>query len=53
MLRGKYTVEEALMEMSNLMCRVYGDEILVSEPNKKMKEIISFLNHMEVNSSGV
>jgi transposase len=52
-LRGKYTVEEALMEMSNLMCRVYDADIVVSEPNKKMKEIISLLDHMEVNSDGV
>jgi hypothetical protein len=44
-LRGKYTVEEALMEMSNLMCRVYGDDILVSEPTKKMKEIISLIQY--------
>jgi hypothetical protein len=42
-LRGKYTVEEALMEMSNLMCRVYGEDILVSEPTKKMKEIIGLI----------
>jgi hypothetical protein len=44
MLQGKYTVEQALMEMSNLMCRVYGDDILVSEPTKKMKEILSLLH---------
>jgi hypothetical protein len=44
-LRGKYTVEEALMEMSNLMCRVYGDDILISEPTKKMKEIISLIEY--------
>jgi hypothetical protein len=44
MLQGKYAVEEALMEMSNLMCRVYGDDILVSEPTKKMKEILSLFD---------
>ena len=44
-LCGKYTVEEALMEMSNLMCRVYGNDILISEPNKKMKEIISLIEY--------
>jgi transposase len=44
MLQGKYTVEEALMEMSNLMCRVYNDDILVSESTKKMKEILSLLD---------
>jgi len=41
----KYTVEEALMEMSNLMCRVYGDNILISEQSKKMKEIISLVEY--------
>jgi transposase len=44
-LRGKYTVEDALFEMSNLMCRVYGDDILVSEPSKKMKDIISLIEY--------
>jgi hypothetical protein len=44
-LCGKYTVEEALMEMSNLMCRVYGNDILISEPTKKMKEIISLIEY--------
>jgi transposase len=53
MLLGKYTVEGALMEMSNLMCRVYNDNLLVSEFTKKMKEICSFLGCMEVKSSGV
>jgi transposase len=44
-LCDKYAVEEALMEMSNLMCRVYADNIIVSELNKKMKEIISLIEH--------
>jgi transposase len=54
MLRAKYTVEDALMEMSNLMCRVYDDnKLIVAEPTKKMKEICSLIGRMEVKSSGV
>ncbi|GHV47421.1 hypothetical protein FACS1894204_10780 [Synergistales bacterium] len=52
-LRGKYTVEGALMEMSNLMCRVYDGKPLVAEPTKKMKEICALLGCMEVKGSGV
>jgi hypothetical protein len=53
-LRGKYTVEDALMEMSNLMCRIYDDnKLLVAEPTKKMKEICSLLGCMEVKSLGI
>jgi transposase len=44
MLAGKYAVDEALMEMSNLMCRIYDDKLIVSEPTKKMKEIISLIS---------
>jgi hypothetical protein len=37
MLRAKYAVGDALMEMSNLMCRIYDDNnLIVSEPTKKM-----------------
>jgi hypothetical protein len=56
-LRSKYTVEEALMEMSNLMCRIYDNKPenkpLVAEPTKKMKEICSLLGCMEVKRLGV
>jgi transposase len=53
-LRGKYTVEDALMEMSNLMCRIYDDnKLLVAESTKKMKEICSLLGCMEVKTLGV
>jgi transposase len=43
-LAGKYAVDEALMEMSNLMRRIYDDKLIVSEPTKKMKEIISLIS---------
>jgi transposase len=54
MLRCEYTVEGALMEMSNLMCRIYdNNKLVVSEPTKKMKEICNLLGCMEVKFSGV
>jgi len=52
-LKGKYTVEGALAELSNLMCTIYEREVLVMEPTKKMKEIFSLLNLMVPNSLGV
>ena len=52
-LCNKYTVEAALMEMSNLMCRIYENNTLISEPTKKMKEIYALIDYMEVKSSGV
>ena len=52
-LCNKYTVESALMEMSNLMCRIYENNIIVSEPTKNMKDICALLGCMGVKSSGV
>jgi len=33
------TVEEALLEARNLKCKVYDDSLVVSEPNRRFKEI--------------
>lgn len=52
-LKGKYTVEGALSEMANLMCKVFDDTLLVCEPTKKMKEICSLFAIMVPTSSGV
>jgi len=43
-LKNKYTVEEALMSMRNLKCKVYDNEMLISETTKQQKEILSLLN---------
>jgi transposase len=52
-LKNKLTVEAALTEMTNLMCKVFDGTLLVSEPTKKMKEICSSLRVVVPNSLGV
>jgi transposase len=47
-LGSKYTVEEALMEMANLKCKVYGDKIIPAEPTKKAKQIMNCFNTVVV-----
>lgn len=39
-LGKKYSVEEALVRMRNLKCKVYDKELLVSELTKEQKEIV-------------
>jgi transposase len=53
LLKGKYTVEGAMTEMGNLMCKIYGKNVIVSEPTKKMKEIAEFLGYMVPMKLGV
>jgi transposase len=43
-LQNRYTVEEALMSMRNLKCKVFDKEILIEEVSKQQKEILSLLN---------
>ncbi len=38
-LGKEYTVEEALLTMRNLKCKVYDDELLVGEMTKQQKEL--------------
>ncbi|MEW5761271.1 MAG: transposase [Candidatus Thermoplasmatota archaeon] len=38
-----YTVEEILLTLRNLKCKVYDDEILIQEPTKRQKEILEKL----------
>jgi transposase len=47
------TVEEALLEARNLKCKVYDDGIIVSEPNKRFKDICEKLGCMVPKCSGV
>jgi transposase len=51
-LKDRYSVEGALAEMTNLMCKIYDGELLVCEPTKKMKDICALLNVGVPNSSG-
>jgi hypothetical protein len=52
-LQGKYTVEGAMIEMGNLMCKIYGKNVIVSEPSKKMKEVAELLGYMVPMKLGV
>lgn len=40
----KYTVEEVMMTMRNLKCKIYENEILVQELTRQQKEITKILN---------
>lgn len=53
LLNGKYSVENALLELRNLYCKLYDDGIIVSEPNKKQKDIFSLLNITAPNFTGI
>jgi len=46
MLKNEFTVEGALIEMGNLMCKSFDNGTIVSEPTKKMKSIASLLGYM-------
>ncbi|MDR2400262.1 MAG: transposase [Deferribacteraceae bacterium] len=43
-LGNDYSFEEAIMEMSNQKCKVYDNNIIISEPTKKAKHLASLLN---------
>ena len=45
-LDGKFTVEGALTEMTNLMAKIYDDTIIISEPTKNMKAIAGLFGYM-------
>lgn len=48
-----YTVEETLLSMKNLKCKVYENEILINELTKEQKEITKKLSIMVPNSMGI
>lgn len=52
-LERKYTVEEVLLTMRNLKCKVYDDELLVNEMTKKQKEIAEKLSILMPNRLGI
>jgi len=53
LLKSEFTVEGALLEMSNLMCKVFHDEFIICEPTKKMKRIADLLHYMVPKKLGV
>ncbi len=50
---SKYTVEEVLLTMRNLKCKVYDNEIIVQELAKQQKEIVEKLNIIVPKKVGV
>lgn len=50
---GKYTVEEILLTMKNLKCKVYQDEIVVQELTRQQKEIVEKLNIIVPKRAGI
>jgi len=53
LLQGEFTVEGALLEMTNLMCKIYQNDIIICEPTKKMKRIAELLNYTVPKTLGV
>jgi hypothetical protein len=52
-LKGTFTVESALTEMSNLMAKIYGNTTIVLEPTKNMKALASLFGYMVPMKLGV
>ena len=52
-LGKKYSVDEVLNHMKNLKCKVYDDEILVSELTKEQKTIIEKTNVIVPKTLGI
>jgi len=48
-----YTVEEALMMMRNLKCKVYDDEIIVNELTREQRELTEKLDILVPKSTGI
>jgi len=49
----KYTVEEILMNMKNLKCKVYDNEIFIQELSKQQREIVEVLNILVPKKLGI
>ena len=43
-LASKYTVEQALLQLRNLKCKVFTDKLIPAEPTKCQKEIFKLCN---------
>lgn len=50
---SEYTVEEALLTMRNLKCKVYDKELIVQELAKQQKEIVEKLNIIVPKKMGI
>ena len=48
-----HNVEEILLTLRNLKCKVYDDEIIICEPNKQQKEILEKLDILMPKKLGI
>ena len=53
LLKDKFTVEGALLEMTNLMCSIFQNEVIVCEPTKNMKAVAELLGYTVPKKLGV
>jgi hypothetical protein len=52
-LNGKYTVEQALLCLRNLKCKLYASHSLIAEPVKKQKEIFKLTSILVPKKLGI
>ena len=52
-VKTKFTVEEALLIMRNLKCKVFENEAIVSELTRPMKDISEKLNFLVPKRAGI
>ena len=45
-LMGRYTPQQALILLRTLKAKIYDSDVLITEPNKKVKNILALLNIM-------
>jgi len=52
-LGKEHNVEEILLKLRNLKCKVYDDEIIICEPNKQQKEVLNKLDILMPKKLGI
>jgi len=52
-LGKNYNVEEILLTLRNLKCKVYDDEIIVCEPNRQQKDVLKILDILMPKKLGI
>ncbi len=52
-LGKEHNVEEILLKLRNLKCKVYDDELIICEPNKQQKEILEKLDILMPKKLGI
>jgi len=52
-LGKNYNVEEILLTLRNLKCKVYDDEIIICEPNRQQKDVLKILDILMPKKLGI